>query len=163
MPKYLDPKNDVVFKKVFIEHKDLMISFLNSLLPLPDDCEIVDLQYLPAELLPDNPMLKDSFVDARCVDSKGRHFVVEMQMYWSKAFLRRMLFNTTKAYIRGLEIGDDYNELRPVYGLAILNDVMDKVHTHYYHRYRMTEETHPEEIIEGNRHNAHRTAAFRAA
>jgi hypothetical protein len=47
------------------------------------------------------------------------------------------------------EIGKDYNLLRPVYGLAILNDVMDKAHTHYYHRYKMTEETHPEETIEG--------------
>jgi predicted transposase/invertase (TIGR01784 family) len=75
--------------------------------------------------------------------------VVEMQMYWSKAFLHRLLFNTTKVYVRELEIGKDYNRLRPVYGLAILNDVMDKAHTHYYHRYRMTEETHPEEIREG--------------
>jgi predicted transposase/invertase (TIGR01784 family) len=94
-------------------------------------------------------MLKDSFVDARCVDAKGRHFVVEMQMYWSQAFLHRMLFNTAQVYVRELEIGKDYNQLRPVYGLAILNDVMDKAHMHYYHRYRMTEETHPEETIEG--------------
>jgi len=149
MPKYLDPKNDVAFKKVFIEHKDLMISFLNALLPLPDDCEIIDLVYESKELLPDSVMLKDSFVDVRCLDSKGRHFIVEMQMYWRKALLRRMLFNTAKVYVRELKVGDDYSKLRPVYGLAILNDVMDANHTHYYHRYRMTEETHPEETIDG--------------
>jgi len=149
MPKYLDPKNDVAFKKIFIENKDLMISFLNALLPLPDDCEIIDLQYESKELLPDSVMLKDSFVDVRCLDSKGRHFIVEMQMYWRKALLRRMLFNTAKVYVRELKVGDDYSKLRPVYGLAILNDIMDANHTHYYHRYRMTEETHPEETIDG--------------
>ena len=31
--KYLDPKADMTFKKVFGEHEDLVISFLNSLLP----------------------------------------------------------------------------------------------------------------------------------
>ena len=34
MAKYLDPKADLTFKKVFGEHKELVISFLNALLPL---------------------------------------------------------------------------------------------------------------------------------
>ena len=44
MAKYLDPKADLTFKKVFGEHKELLISFLNALLPLPDDKEIVTLE-----------------------------------------------------------------------------------------------------------------------
>ena len=35
--KYLDPRADLTFKKVFGEHPDLMISFLNAMLPLKDD------------------------------------------------------------------------------------------------------------------------------
>ena len=31
MAKYLDPKADLTFKKVFGEHKELVISFLNAL------------------------------------------------------------------------------------------------------------------------------------
>ena len=34
--KYLDPKADVTFKKVFGEHKNLVISLLNALLPLDE-------------------------------------------------------------------------------------------------------------------------------
>ncbi|MDR0687813.1 MAG: Rpn family recombination-promoting nuclease/putative transposase, partial [Prevotellaceae bacterium] len=34
MARYLDPKNDLPFKKIFGEHKNLLISFLNALLPL---------------------------------------------------------------------------------------------------------------------------------
>ena len=34
MARYLDPKADVTFKKVFGEHKNLVISLLNALLPL---------------------------------------------------------------------------------------------------------------------------------
>jgi hypothetical protein len=34
MALYLDPKNDVTFKKVFGQHQNVLISFLNALLPL---------------------------------------------------------------------------------------------------------------------------------
>ena len=38
--KYLDPKADLTFKKVFGEHPDLIISLLNALLPLKKEEEI---------------------------------------------------------------------------------------------------------------------------
>lgn len=41
MAKYLNPKADLTFKKVFGEHKELLISFINALLPLQPDQEIV--------------------------------------------------------------------------------------------------------------------------
>ena len=37
MAKYLDPKADLTFKKIFSNHPDLLISLLNSLLPLDAD------------------------------------------------------------------------------------------------------------------------------
>ena len=37
MARYLDPKVDILFKKIFGENKELVISFLNSLLQLRED------------------------------------------------------------------------------------------------------------------------------
>ena len=37
MSRYLDPKTDVVFKKIFGQHPSLLKSFLNAVLPLPED------------------------------------------------------------------------------------------------------------------------------
>lgn len=37
MPRYLDPKADIVFKKIFGEHPELLKSFLNAVLPLPEN------------------------------------------------------------------------------------------------------------------------------
>ena len=34
MTHYLDPKNDLTFKRVFGEHKHLCMSLINSMLPL---------------------------------------------------------------------------------------------------------------------------------
>ena len=47
--RYLDPKADLTFKKVFGEHPDLVISLLNALLPLEPEEEVMEIEYLPAE------------------------------------------------------------------------------------------------------------------
>ena len=69
---YLDPKADLTFKKVFGEHPDLVMNLLNALLPLEEGEEIKEVEYLPAELVPETPLKKNSIVDVRCRDAKGR-------------------------------------------------------------------------------------------
>ncbi len=56
--RYLDPINNLTFRKVFGEHPRLLKSFLNAMLPL--SVPIKDLEYLPAELVPEVPLLKFS-------------------------------------------------------------------------------------------------------
>lgn len=70
--KYLDPKADLTFKRVFGEHPDLVMSLLNALLPISVGQEITDIEYLPAEIVPDNLLRKNSIVDVRCKDKLGR-------------------------------------------------------------------------------------------
>ena len=123
---YLDPKADLTFKKVFGEHEELVKSLLNALLPFqtPEE-EIQTLEYLPAELVPENPLRKNSIVDVRCRDGRGRQFIVEMQTVWSKEFKQRVLFNASKAYVRQLDEGKDYSFLQPVYSLNLVNEVFE--------------------------------------
>lgn len=105
MGKYLDPRADLTFKKVFADHKDLMISFLNAMLPLPDDGQVTSIEYLPFELIPTMPLKKDTIVDVRCEDQLKRQFIVEMQMIWTADFFKRVLFNSSKAYVKQLKSG----------------------------------------------------------
>jgi predicted transposase/invertase (TIGR01784 family) len=149
MARYLDPKNDLPFKRIFGEHDDLLKSFLNALMPLDKDQQIVKLEYLPAEQVPENPLKKDSIVDVRCKDNYGRQFIVEMQMQWNTVFARRMLFNASKTYVRQLNKNEDYHLLQPVYALAILNDEFDKVTPEFYHRFRIVNDKNMDERIEG--------------
>ena len=72
MAKYLDPKADLTFKKIFGEHPDLVISLLNALLPFNEEQRITEIEYLPAELTPDNPMRKNSIVDMCCKATDGQ-------------------------------------------------------------------------------------------
>lgn len=147
--RYLDPKADLTFKKVFGEHPDLIISFLNALLPLGEGEEISEIEYLPTDLVPDTPLKKMSIVDVRCKDQLGRHFIVEMQMLWSNSFMQRVLFNASKAYVRQLNRSEDYELLQPVYSLNLVNQVFMPDVEDYYHLYRIVCDKHTDKVIEG--------------
>ncbi|MBW9201661.1 Rpn family recombination-promoting nuclease/putative transposase [Bacteroidales bacterium SW292] len=149
--RYLSPKADLTFKKVFGEHPDLIISFLNALLPFESaDEEITWVEYLNPELVPNNPLGKDSIVDVRCKDRQGRQFIVEMQMMWTSAYRQRVLFNASKAYVSQLERGGDYELLQPVYSLNLVNDTFSDSED-YYHDYRIVEVAETKQVIEGLR------------
>ena len=147
--RYLNHKADLTFKRVFGEHPDLVMSFLNALLPLQREEYITDIEYLPSEMVPDNPLRKNSIVDVRCKDNKGRHFIVEMQMIWSPEFKQRVLFNASKAYVRQMGSGEKYDLLQPVYSLNLVNDVFEPDLEEYYHYYRMVHVEHSERVING--------------
>ncbi|MDR1114578.1 MAG: Rpn family recombination-promoting nuclease/putative transposase [Tannerella sp.] len=82
MARYLDPINDLTFKRIFGEHVDLPKSFLNTPMPLDENQQIENLEHLVAKQAPDSHLKKDSIVDVRCKDY-GRQFIVEMQMLWN--------------------------------------------------------------------------------
>jgi len=122
MSKYLDPKADLTFKKIFGQHKHLVMSLLNALLPLPDGMEIKSVEYLTPENIPENPGKKYSIVDVYCTDNKNRNFIVEMQSFWNTEFFPRTLFNAASVYTRQLKKGMSFGDLKDVYALCLVND-----------------------------------------
>lgn len=147
--KLLDPKADLVFKKIFGNNKDLVKSFLNSVLPLSEDELIDTLDYLPSEQVPRTPLKKYSIVDVRCTDQHGRIFIVEMQMGWSSSFKSRLQFGTAKAYVEQLDKGEQYELLNPVYGLALIGEIFDSKSDEWYHHYKMVNIEKTEQQIKG--------------
>lgn len=149
MAKYLDPKADVTFKKVFGEHKNLVMSLLNALLPLEEGKQVEAIEYLPSELVPETPLGKNTIVDVRCEETGGRKFIVEMQMEWRADFKQRVLLNASKAYVKQLPRGDEYNLLQPVYSLNLVNETFEPDMEEYYHYYRLVHYLHSDKVLEG--------------
>ena len=150
MSKYLDPKADLTFKKVFGEHKNLVISLLNAMLPLADDEKVVSIEYWPAEKIPDRTEAeKYSIVDVCCKDNRQREFIVEMQMSWTDSFKKRVLLNASKAYVAQTEKGMSYESLQPVYALNFVNAVFQKDVEDYYHYYHLVHDRYTDKVIEG--------------
>ena len=140
----------MTFKKVFGEHKHLVISLLNALLPLADDERVESIGYWPAEKVPSRPLKeKDSIVDVCCRDNKKREFIVEMQMTWTESFKKRIFLNASKAYVAQSEIGEDYDGLQPVYALNFVNSTMNVDSEGYYHHYQLVHHANSKEVIPG--------------
>ncbi len=147
--RYLDPKADLTFKKIFGKHPDLLISLLNALLPLTDDEQIESIEYLPTELVPELYEHKNSIVDVLCKDINGRQFCVEMQMEWTNAFKQRVLFNASKLYVTQAKKKGEYKELKPVYSLNLVNEIFEPELEDYQHNYKIVCDKHTDRVIEG--------------
>ena len=149
MVRYLDPKADLTFKKIFGEHPDLVMSLLNALLPLEEGKEICDIHYLSPERVPRTQGGKDSIVDVYCETNAGQQFIVEMQMYWSNNFMQRVLFNSSKVYVSQLDEGDSFSRLQPVYSLNLIDDIFEPKMEEFYHYYHLVHDKYTNKVIDG--------------
>lgn len=146
---YLDPKIDMVFKRIF-SRADLLKDFLNAVLPL--DTAIESLEYLPTEQTPKIPQMRFSIVDVKCRDKKNQIFVVEMQMLWTDAWFSRILFSGAQAIVNQLSAGEPYKELCPVYSVTVLNDVFEKdpgEKERWLHHYKITKLSDHGKVLKG--------------
>ena len=150
MGKYLDPRADLTFKKIFGEHKNLVISLLNALLPLKDDERVESIEYWPADQIPERTEAeKYSIIDVCCKDNKRREFIVEMQMTWTESFKKRVLLNASKAYVAQTNKGMKYKNLQPVYALNFVNASFMKDVDDYYHYYHLVHDKYTDKVIDG--------------
>ena len=147
--KYYSPVTDVTFRKVFGEHIDLTASLLNTFLPLEDGRLITNIQYVSPEMMPETPTRKNSIVDVRCEDSAGAIFLVEMQLNWDTDFLQRVVFNTSKAYVKQLDKGKPFHLLQPVYSLNFVQGDLHKGLSEWYHPYQLVHIYHSDRVFDG--------------
>jgi len=120
-PRYFNPRNDVAFKKVFVNHVDLTMSFLNSTLRLEGDRKIVKIEFLPTERLPVTAEAKKSILDVLCTDQKGHQYIIEVQNKYMLNYVQRVQHYASHLYSGQLEKADNYLKLKPVTLLSILN------------------------------------------
>lgn len=126
LSKFLDPKNDVAFKKIFgsEKNKDILIHFLNDMITFKERGLIKDVTFLKNTQDPEIAAQKTSIVDILCKDEKGNTYIVEMQVAKEKGFEKRAQYYASKAYISQAHIGGEYQNLKEVVFLAIADFIM---------------------------------------
>jgi predicted transposase/invertase (TIGR01784 family) len=119
--KFVDPKTDIAFKKIFGNeaHKNILIEFLNEILEL--DAPIEDVTISNAYQAPRLKGLKETTLDIKATDNKKREFIVEMQVEKETAFVKRAVYYSSKAYSQQLQKTENYHLLKPVIFLGILD------------------------------------------
>src|SRR5271170_3706178 len=105
LSKFLDPKNDVAFKKIFgtEKNKDILIHFLNDMITFKERIPIVEVTFLKPIQDPIAASKKTSVVDIYCTDEKGHTYIVEMQVATEKGFEKRAQYYASKAYISQMQ------------------------------------------------------------
>ncbi|CAK0752333.1 transposase [uncultured Gammaproteobacteria bacterium] len=124
--RFLNPKTDFAFKKIFGSDasRDILISFLNAVLALSGPDAIVEVTILDPYQAPRIKGWKDSYVDVRAKDERGRSFIIEMQVLVAPGFEKRILFNACKAYVGQIASAEDYRNLVEVIAITITDFVM---------------------------------------
>lgn len=132
--KFVDPKTDIAFKKIFGNqaHKNILIEFLNEVLELEYPIEDVEISntYQP----PKFNGLKGTSLDVKAKDTQQREFLVEMQVEKESWFCKRAMYYSSKAYSQQLSVGEKYHLLKPVIFLGIL-DFKTFEHESYFSRH----------------------------
>lgn len=135
LSKYLDPRNDVAFKKIFgtEKNKDILMHFLNNILDSFNEVPITKIELLSTTLLPKINKKKLSIVDVLCKDKTGVIYIIEMQVLETKGFEKRVLHYSSKVYSDQAKKGDEYQVLKKVVFITIANYIIfpDSNDTHY--------------------------------
>lgn len=100
--KFLDPKNDVAFRRIFgtEKNKDILIHFLIDILGFTGKNEIKEIVFLSTIIDAEITSKKQSIVDVLCRDENGAQVIVEMPVAQTKGFEKRAQYYAAKAYSR---------------------------------------------------------------
>lgn len=127
--KYVNPFTDFGFKKLFGEepHKELLISFLNTL--LPEKHQIEDLQYTRNEQQGAATLDRKAIFDLSCTSPNGERFIVELQKAKQNYFKDRSVYYATFPIQEQALRGNWDYKLSAVYTVGILDFVFEEDRT----------------------------------
>ena len=126
--EFIDVKVDTAFKRVFGDdkHKDILIDFLNSVIPFEAGAQIETLEILNPNNSPHTMRSKDSYVDVKVQLSDKKKILIEMQMCQTRDFSRRVMYNTAHTFASQLRRGEKYHKVADVISLNIVNFILRK-------------------------------------
>ncbi|ANQ52022.1 PD-(D/E)XK nuclease family transposase [Flammeovirga sp. MY04] len=132
--RYINPFTDFGFKKIFGEeaNKDILIDFLNSVLPAED--QIYDLNYKSTEHLPTNDTDRKAIYDLYCENELGEKFIVELQRAEQTHFKDRTIYYSSFPIQEQAKKGKGWDyELKAVYVISIMDFIFDEQEKDFHH------------------------------
>ena len=147
--KFVDITNDIAFRKIFGNEnkKKSLISFLNAVIDLPKQEQIIDVEIANPYQLGKLSGGKATIVDVKAKDEKGNVFIVEMQVAEFDFFHKRILYYTSQSYVSQLSKGVNYDKLSPVYFIGILEFEIGQ-NSNYFSRHKVLDVETKEQIIQ---------------
>lgn len=115
----ISAKLDIIFKKLFTENRDMLHSFVASMLGIPQE-SVTEITVTNPELPPETLAGKFSRLDLS-LKVDDRLVNVEIQVKNDADYRDRTLFYWAKLYSSELKSGDEYSELKQTITINIIN------------------------------------------
>ena len=115
MKKLLDPKNDIVFQKLFGCEKNaaLLIDLLNAILKEQLSSQITSVEFLDRKMDTQNILdEKIGILDVRVKSNDGSAINIEIQLVNQYNMIKRTLFYLSKMYLSQIAKGKNYNKVK---------------------------------------------------
>jgi len=115
----LDPKNDYVFKRLFVDAPYLLAELINAV--RSDEIPIASLEVLNPKIDPEDLTGKYIILDLLAKDASGKHYNIEMQVRRYNAWSARSAFYLARMLTQQLDRGESYTRLKPAIGIHLLD------------------------------------------
>ena len=135
---WLLPRNDVVFKCIFGQHKDILQSFLEQVLDLGSD-EYRGIKLIESHQRAD-PDTKLTILDLKLETGTGKLVDVEIQLLLMSSLVQRILYYLSQMLVEQLGPGQKYSSLKRVISVLILNEEMFPQDALLHHRFRFADQ-----------------------
>ena len=139
----INPLIDYAFKLLFgsEKQKSLTIGFINAV--LGRQIPVTDVTFpntVHSKLSEDG---KFFILDVLAEDALGRKFNIEVQIALPAGMAERMVFYTAETYVRRLQQGQHYTDLRPSISICVLSGALIRQPAKLHLDFRLREETLP--------------------
>lgn len=115
----LDPKNDFVFKKLFVGTPLLLAALINAV--RVGEPPVTMVEVLNPNITPEDLAGKFIVLDILAQDVQGRRYNIEMQVCRYKAYSARSTYYLAHALTGQLGSGEDYHMLKGAIGIHLLD------------------------------------------
>jgi predicted transposase/invertase (TIGR01784 family) len=139
----INPLIDYAFKMLFgsDDRKTVTIHFLNAVLVgQPPVTDVTFPNTVHTKLSEDG---KFFILDVLAEDTLGRKFNIEVQIALPAGMAERMVFYTAETYVRRLQQGQNYTDLRPSISICVLSGALIRQPAKLHLDFRLREETLP--------------------
>ncbi|QLF93768.1 Rpn family recombination-promoting nuclease/putative transposase [Pseudomonas sp. ABC1] len=146
MTALLDPKNDFVFKRLFVGAPEILADLINAVRSAAPPIEVLEI--LNPNIEPGELHGKFIVLDILARDPQGHRYNIEMQVRRHADYSLRSLYYLARTLGQQLHKGDDYSDLKPVVGIHLMDfESFPEAQAHWH--FELRDRLHPHVRIDG--------------
>jgi len=148
----LKASSDIFIKYLFgsEQNKDLLLSFVNAVLAHSGFNKIIEIEIKNPFNLKTFAVDKESILDVKATDEKGRQFDIEVQSLGNESFKNRSLYYWARLYSSQIIQGQKYSKLKPAISINVLDFNLIKESDSFHNTFILTEKDDPSLVLTDN-------------